>query len=186
MPSAATATKGAEEGASYGSAIAPSLLLIPAPFGEILAAAAPLVGSIVGAIAALLGEKAGLPVGSFDELERVVANIDAAVPALQSAQQAAALRAFAWDVNAQLADLQGRQGLSDWDRQHCADLGAVCVRAMLAIDSGWPAQDVKAATRSLLGVAARAVDHGAVPKRASGRGAILGVGLLFALARALL
>ena len=52
--------------------------------------------------------------------------------------QAKALRALCVSTNEALAKLQSEPGLSDWDRQHCADLGAVVLEAARRIDARAP------------------------------------------------
>jgi len=127
----------AAKGAEYGSAAAGALALIPG-FGPALAAAAPGIGAAIGALAGLASGKAGLPVGSFDPIESTVQGCAQAAETVQDRAQAAALRALCVRTNEDLAKLQGAPGLSRWDRQHCADLGAVVLAAARRIDARAP------------------------------------------------
>lgn len=123
----------AEQGAKYGGEIAPALALIPG-VGPALAAFAPGVGAAIGAIVSLFGGKAGLKEGSFNQVEGQIQQVVQAVEILTTKEQAAALRKVCVEINNGLASLQGQRGLSDWDRQHCADLGQIVLAAAARID----------------------------------------------------
>ena len=124
----------AQRGADLGTAAAPALALIPGA-GAILAAAAPAIGAVIASIASLASSKAGLPVGAFDPIESTVQGCAQSVDKLENREQARALRALCVRTNEALANLQSQPNLSGWDRQHCADLGAIVLDAAARIDA---------------------------------------------------
>ena len=122
---------GDETGAQYGGAAGTA--------GGAAAASAvglpPQLGAAIGewlgrALGGALGDfargYAGLQRGFFDPIEQSINELQRRVPLATTRAELDAISTACVQINDGLSKLQGRDGLSDWDRQHCADLGAQC------------------------------------------------------------